>query len=419
MLRFRRVLTKVSLRMVNTTPLQTSSIFDALDTFDRRHLGPNDRQVSEMCGTLGVSNLDELVDVTIPKSIHIKKPTRLGKALTESETLALIKQIAAKNVVNRSYIGLGYYSAITPPVILRNVMENPGWYTQYTPYQPEIAQGRLESLVNYQTMVSDMTGLDVANASLLDEGTAAAEAMMLSFAVANRKRNVFFVDSNCFPQTIECVKTRAEGFGIEVVVGDYRKIDYAAHPKGIFGILIQYPNINGDVVDYKNVCDQAHQNNALVSCATDLMALALLKPPGEFGADIALGNSQRFGIPLGYGMAFLTLGGPHAGFFAVKDSLKRRMPGRLIGLSKDAEGHPAYRLALQTREQHIRREKATSNICTAQALLANMAGMYAVYHGPKVSAILMLGYQGDRSKNPQHDCRTRSCCQVIRAYCCQ
>ena len=298
----RRVFKRFPARLINTTPIQTTSIFDALDTFDRRHLGPNDRQVSEMCGTLGVSNLDELVDVTIPKSIHIKKPTRLGKALTESETLALIKQIAAKNVVNRSYIGLGYYSAITPPVILRNVMENPGWYTQYTPYQPEIAQGRLESLVNYQTMVSDMTGLDVANASLLDEGTAAAEAMMLSFAVANRKRNVFFVDSNCFPQTIECIKTRAEGFGIQVVVGDYRKIDYAAHPTGIFGILIQYPNINGDVIDYKQVCDEAHQQNALVSCATDLLALALLKPPGEFGADIALGNSQRFGVPLGYGI---------------------------------------------------------------------------------------------------------------------
>ncbi|KAJ3364898.1 hypothetical protein HDU91_002385 [Kappamyces sp. JEL0680] len=315
-----------------------------------------------MCRVVGVDGLEDLVNKTIPTSIHIKAPTRLGKALTESETLQRIKEIASKNKVFKSYLGMGYYASITPPVILRNVMENPGWYTQYTPYQPEIAQGRLEALVNYQTMVADMTGLEVANASLLDEGTAAGEAMLLCYAAANRKKNG--------------THTRAEGFGIQVVVEDFKKFDFAAYSGNVVGALIQYPNANGEVHEYKTFCEEAHKHGALVACATDLMSLALLRPPGEFGADIALGNSQRFGVPLGYG-------GPHAAFFAVKDALKRRMPGRLIGLSKDAEGRPAYRLALQTREQHIRREKATSNICTAQALLANMAGMYAVYHGPK------------------------------------
>jgi glycine dehydrogenase len=287
--------------------------------------------------------------------------------------LERIKELASKNKVLKSFLGLGYYNTITPPVILRNVMENPGWYTQYTPYQPEISQGRLESLVNYQTMVCDLTGLDVSNASLLDEGTAAG--------AANKKKNIFFVDKNCFPQTIECVKTRAQGFGIQIIVEDFKTFDFSKHSGNVVGALIQYPDIKGEIHEYEHFVSEAHKHGALVACATDLMALALLKPPGEFGVDIALGNAQRFGVPLGYG-------GPHAAFFAVKDSLKRRMPGRLVGVSKDAQGLPAYRLALQTREQHIRREKATSNICTAQALLANMSALYTVYHGPKVFMII-------------------------------
>ncbi|KAJ3308898.1 glycine decarboxylase subunit P [Boothiomyces sp. JEL0838] len=355
-----------TVRHFASAKIARSSIFDALDTFERRHLGPNESNIEKMCKVVGVSNLDDLVSKTVPPAINIKNPTRLGKALSETETIARIKEIAAKNKVFKSYLGLGYSAAHTPAVILRN----------YTPYQPEISQGRLEALVNYQTMVTNLTGLDVANASLLDEGTAAGEAMLLCYATANKKKNVFFVDSNCFPQTIACVQTRAEGFGIKVVVEDFKSFDFAKHNGNVVGALVQYPNVNGEVHDYEAFCAEAHKNGALVACATDLMSLALLKPPGEFGADIALGNSQRFGVPLGYG-------GPHAAFFAVKDELKRRMPGRLIGLSKDAEGNQAYRLALQTREQHIRREKATSNICTAQALLANMAGLYAVYHGPK------------------------------------
>nr|KAJ3418017.1 hypothetical protein HK105_000476 [Polyrhizophydium stewartii] len=328
-----------------------------------------------MCAAVGVGSLDGLVAKTVPDNITIANPTRLGPGLSESELLAEVKRIAAMNKVYRSYIGMGYSGTITPPVILRNIMENPGWYTQYTPYQPEISQGRLESLINYQTMVQELTGLDIANASLLDEATAAAEAMLICYSQANRKKDVFFVDHNCLPQTIACVKTRAQGFGINVVVGDFETFDFAAHKGKVAGALIQYPSQFGEVSNYEAFVKRAHDNGALVACATDLLALALLKPPGEFGVDIALGNSQRFGVPLGYG-------GPHAAFFAVKDALKRRMPGRLIGVSKDATGKPAYRLALQTREQHIRREKATSNICTAQALLANMAAMYAVYHGP-------------------------------------
>ena len=328
-----------------------------------------------MCQSIGVEDLNELVAKTVPAAITIKNHTRLGGALTETETLQRIKEIAAENKVFKSYLGCGYYSSITPPVILRNIMENPGWYTQYTPYQPEISQGRLESLLNYQTMVCDLTGMDVSNASLLDEATAAAEAMIVAFSSSKNKSKKFFVDQHCFPQTIECVKTRAKGFGIQVIVGDYQTLDFEADLP--FGTMVQYPNFTGNVQNYTDFVAKCHKHGAIVSCATDLMALALLKPPGQFGVDIAFGNSQRFGIPLGYG-------GPHAAFFAVKDHLKRKIPGRLVGVSKDADGLPAYRLSLQTREQHIRREKATSNICTAQALLANMAAMYAVYHGPQV-----------------------------------
>jgi glycine dehydrogenase len=297
--------------------------------------------------------------------------------MSETEVLERIKEIGRENKVYKSYLGMGYSNCHTPLVILRNVMENPGWYTQYTPYQPEIAQGRLESLLNYQTMVQDLTGLPVSNASLLDEGTAAAEAMLMSFSAFNRKKHVYFVDENCFPQTIACVKTRAEPLGIKVIVGDFQKFDFTQHKGHVMGALIQYPNMTGEIHDYEAFIKKAHEHETLVACASDLMALALLKPPGEMGADFVLGNSQRFGVPLGYG-------GPHAAFFAVKDEHKRRMPGRLIGVSKDASGKLAYRLALQTREQHIRREKATSNICTAQALLANMSSLFAVYHGPDV-----------------------------------
>eukprot|EP00842_Homolaphlyctis_polyrhiza_P001239 jgi/Hompol1/2115/HPOL_005855-RA len=352
------------------------SVFDPLDSFARRHIGPNDSEIAKMCHELGVGSLEGLVAKTVPASITIQRPTRLGPGLSESEALVEIKRIASKNQLFRSYIGMGYTGTITPPVILRNIMENPGWYTQYTPYQPEISQGRLESLLNYQTMIQELTGMDISNASLLDEGTAAAEAMLLCYSAANRKKTAFFVDKACFPQTISCVQTRAQGFGIEVIVGDFETFDFAAHKGNVCGALIQYPNQFGEVTNYEAFVKKAHDNGALVACATDLLSLTLLKPPGEFGADIALGNSQRFGVPLGYG-------GPHAAFFAVKDAQKRRMAGRLIGVSKDANGKSAYRLALQTREQHIRREKATSNICTAQALLANMAAMYAVYHGPK------------------------------------
>ncbi|KAI9101980.1 glycine cleavage system P-protein-domain-containing protein [Phlyctochytrium arcticum] len=354
----------------------STPIFEPLDTFPRRHIGPDNAEIQKMCSAIGVASIDDLVSSAVPQSIRLQNATKLGPGVPETEVLERLKHIASKNKVFRSYIGMGYTNTITPKVILRNIMENPGWYTQYTPYQPEISQGRLESLLNFQTMVSDFTGLPVANASLLDEGTAAAEAMIMCFAAGRRKKNIFFVDQACHPQTIACVKTRAEGFGIQVVVGDYEKYDFAANKGNVMGVQIQYPTTDGRVLDYESFVQKAKENGAMVTCATDLLALALLKPPGEFGVDIAFGNSQRFGVPLGYG-------GPHAAFFAVREELKRNMPGRLIGASKDVTGKTAYRLALQTREQHIRREKATSNICTAQALLANMAAMYAVYHGPE------------------------------------
>jgi glycine dehydrogenase len=355
--------------------LRRYSIFNRLDTFENRHLGPKDIELSKMLESTGVKTLEELVDKTIPNSIKIQQETRLGRAKTESEMLERIKEVGAMNKVLKSYIGLGYYNTITPPVILRNVMENPGWYTQYTPYQPEIAQGRLESLLNFQTMVCDLTGLDVANASLLDEGTAAGEAMLLCYSSV-KKRNIFFVDENMFPQTIAVLETRAQGFNIQVVKGRIQDFDFEKYKDQLIGVMVQYPNLDGEVLEYEQFSKKAKDIGAYVCCATDLLSLTLLKPPGEFGCDIAFGNAQRFGVPLGYG-------GPHAAFFAVKDPLKRKIPGRLVGLSKDVHGKPAYRLALQTREQHIRREKATSNICTAQALLANMSVMYAVYHGPE------------------------------------
>ncbi|KAL7752895.1 glycine decarboxylase subunit P [Sorochytrium milnesiophthora] len=358
------------------TPKKPSDLFAPLDTFARRHNGSEPGEVREMLAAMNLTSMDDLVEQAVPKSIRREQPLALGPALSESELLTQIREIASKNEVYKSYIGTGYYGTLVPPVIQRNVLENPGWYTQYTPYQPEIAQGRLESLLNYQTMVSDLTGLPISNASLLDEGTAAAEAMLMCWVAAKKGKNTFLVDKRAHPQTIACVQTRASGFGIKVVVDDVLSYDLDANGKTLAGVLIQYPATDGSIPDYADLVRAVHTHGAQVCCATDLLALTMLKPPGEFGCDIAFGNAQRFGVPFGYG-------GPHAAFFAVRDEHKRRMPGRLVGVTRDATGKMAYRLALQTREQHIRREKATSNICTAQALLANMSAMYAVYHGPQ------------------------------------
>jgi glycine dehydrogenase len=354
------------------------SLFEAQSKeFQHRHNGPNESQTEEMLNTIGVDSLDELIERTVPQGIRMKGELKLPHAMSEAEYLTHIKEISLKNKILKNYIGQGYYDTITPSVILRNVFENPAWYTQYTPYQAEISQGRLESLLNYQTVVSDLTGLPIANASLLDEATAAAEAMTMFFGLLNKDHNnpgrpKFFVDIETFPQTKDVVLTRAVPIGIEVVFGDYKK---AQIDETYFGALVQYPNDKGSVEDYRNFIQQVHNAGAYVAMATDLLALTLLTPPGELGADVACGSSQRFGVPLGFG-------GPHAAFFATKDEFKRSMPGRIIGVSVDAQGNRALRMALQTREQHIKREKATSNICTAQALLANMAAMYAVYHGP-------------------------------------
>jgi glycine dehydrogenase len=343
------------------------------EKFVHRHLGFNTEEMKEMLAVVGSASMEEFIQSTIPPHLRAKSEIKLPNALTENEALTRLAEIAEKNDVYRSFIGLGYHDTITPSVILRNILENPGWYTQYTPYQAEISQGRLEALLNYQTMVIDMTGFPVANASLLDEATASAEAMFMFFGMKgepNRKK--FFVSDRCHPQTIAVLKTRAEWLGYEIVVGDHERITLT---KEFFGVLLQYPTTDGGVLDYSTFTEKAHGVGALVAAACDLMSLAVLKPPAEWGADVALGNTQRFGIPMGFG-------GPHAAFFATKDEFKRQMPGRIIGISIDAQGNRALRMALQTREQHIRREKATSNICTSQVLLAIMAGMYAVYHGP-------------------------------------
>ena len=327
-----------------------------------------------MLALLGYKNLDELMEAAVPQKIRMDKKLSLPAARSESEALAEIKRIASENKVFRSFIGQGYYDTITPPVIQRSVLENPGWYTQYTPYQAEISQGRLEALLNFQTMVTDLTGLDIANASMLDEATACAEAMMMCHRFkGSATRNIFFVAEHCHPQNIEVVKTRSLALGVEVVIGSHSTFAFS---ENVFGALVQYPDTFGAIHDLAPFIQQAHAAGAMVTVATDLLALTLLQPPGEFGADIAVGSAQRFGVPLGYG-------GPHAGFFATRDEFKRQMPGRIVGVSKDTRGKPALRLALGTREQHIRREKATSNICTAQALLANMASLYACYHGPE------------------------------------
>lgn len=340
--------------------------------FSQRHIGPTSDKIQQMLEILDISFLGDLIEKTVPQKIRYQQPLNLPKSLSESAALAQIKEIISKNQVFRSFIGMGYYDCITPPVILRNILENPGWYTAYTPYQAEIAQGRMEALLNFQTMVKDLTGLEIANASLLDEATAAAEAMSMTYGLCKTKAEVFFVDSGCHPQNIEVVKTRAQPLGIEVIVGDFRTFTF---DKPIFGALLQYPATNGAIYDYRQFVEKVHEVGGLVTVAAELLSLTLLIPPGEFGADIAVGNTQRFGVSLGYG-------GPHAAYFATKEAYKRQTPGRIVGVSQDTNGNPALRLALQTREQHIRREKATSNICTAQVLLAVIAGMYAVYHGP-------------------------------------
>lgn len=346
-----------------------------MSEFIARHIGPKSREQDAMLKELGFSNLDEMAAATVPKSIRFNRPLQIEAIGNEYESLHYFKKyIANENKVFRSLIGMGYSDCITPPVIQRNILENPGWYTQYTPYQSEIAQGRLEALVNFQTMVTDLTQMEIANASLLDEGTAAAEAMGLSFHVkGNETRNTFIVASDCHPQTLEVLETRATPLGIKIQVQDPSKMQFSDHD---FGVLIQYPNTFGSVANHASLVERAHEQDLLVTFACDLLSLAILKPPGEMGADIAIGSSQRFGVPLGFG-------GPHAAFFATREQFKRQVPGRIVGVSVDAEKKPAYRLALQTREQHIRREKATSNICTAQVLLAIISGMYAVYHGPE------------------------------------
>ena len=344
------------------------------DSFARRHLGSNAEETGAMLTALGFDSLDALIDAAVPAGIRLVKPLDLPPAKGEHETLAELRALACKNDDFRSFIGMGYYDCITPPVIQRNILQNPGWYTAYTPYQAEISQGRLEALLNFQTMIVDLTGMDIANASMLDEGTAAAEAMAMCHALRkDAEAHTLFVSMHCHPQTIAVVETRAKPLGIRVVVGDETSCDLA---EGIFAVLVQYPGTDGLILNPATAIEKAHNRGAMAIVAADILALTVLKPPGEFGADIAVGSTQRFGVPLGYG-------GPHAAYFATKDAFKRHMPGRLIGLSRDAQGNPACRLALQTREQHIRREKATSNICTAQVLLAVMASMYAVYHGPE------------------------------------
>ena len=350
------------------------SKFSSHRKFSDRHLGPTLKESKEILSTIGMTSLDELADKAVPKAIQLGRSLNLPKALTEQEALSQLKTIARKNKIWRSFIGCGYHGTIVPPVIQRNIFENPGWYTQYTPYQAEISQGRLEALLNYQTMVCELTGLPVANSSLLDEATAAAEAMMMSFSAREKSETTkYFVADSCHPQVVELVRTRAEPVGVTVVVGDAQSF---SPTNDFFGALFQYPCSDGRLLDYKSLISNCKSKSLIVTLSCDILALVLLEPPGALGADIAVGNSQRFGVPLGYG-------GPHAGFMATSEDHKRRLPGRIVGVSKDKEGRNAIRLALQTREQHIRREKATSNICTAQVLLAIMSSMYACYHGPE------------------------------------
>jgi glycine dehydrogenase len=348
-------------------------VLDNSDAFADRHIGPRPEDGRRMLETLGLADMDELIEKTIPSTIRLSRPLEIDIPHSESSTLDVLRELSSRNKIYRSFIGMGYHDCITPPVIQRNILENPGWYTQYTPYQAEISQGRLEALLNFQTMISDLTGLEIANSSLLDEGTAAAEAMSMSYSLCKTDAKAFFVSDACHPQTIAVVRTRAQARGFELIIENHKTFNFA---QPVFGVLLQYPAGEGQICDYSDFVQRAHQAGALVTVAADLLALTLLRPPGEFGADIAVGNSQRFGVPLGYG-------GPHAAFFATRDAYKRQMPGRIVGVSRDSRGKPGLRLAMQTREQHIRRDKATSNICTAQVLLGVMASMYAVYHGPE------------------------------------
>ncbi|MFQ5601235.1 MAG: glycine dehydrogenase, partial [Candidatus Krumholzibacteriia bacterium] len=351
-----------------------ASMLDTPDTFIHRHIGPRTADIDVMLEFLGYESLDALMDATIPASIRMEKPLRLGTPRGESDVLRELRALASRNDVFRSCIGMGYSGTITPPVVQRNILENPGWYTQYTPYQSEISQGRLEALLNFQTMVADLTALPMANASLLDEATAAAEAMAMCHAIASgRKKDTraFFVSADCHPQTIAVVRSRAESMGVDLAVGHLEDLDLTK--ANLCGALMQSPSTDGRILDYRDTVARLHEAGAMAVVATDLLALTLLTPPGEFGADIAVGSTQRFGVPMGFG-------GPHAAFLATREKHVRKMPGRIVGVSKDALGNVGYRLTLQTREQHIRRDKATSNICTAQALPAIMASMYAVYH---------------------------------------
>ncbi len=356
-----------------------STTIDRYDQFAHRHIGPGEEETRRMLETIGAESLDQLIDETVPAPIRVREPLDVPRAMSEVRYLIHLREIAARNEVFRNYIGMGYYGTVTPSVISRNVFQNPGWYTQYTPYQAEIAQGRLEALLNFQTVVSDLTGLPIANASLLDEATAAAEAMSLFYAQKNKRKratpaNVFLVSDLVFPQTIDVLRTRAEPIGVEVRVLPVAEFVF---DDSTFGILLQYPAGDGSLdADYRAICERAVSAEVYTVVAADLLALTMLQAPGTWGADAVVGNTQRFGVPMGFG-------GPHAAYFAIKEDYKRQLPGRIIGISKDRHGDTALRMALQTREQHIRREKATSNICTAQALLAIMAGMYAVYHGPE------------------------------------
>ena len=340
--------------------------------FATRHNGPDAAQQKVMLDTIGVNSIEQLIDQTVPPAIRLAEKMHLDAPQSETDMLASLKKMANKNVINRSYIGQGYYNTLLPNVILRNVLENPGWYTAYTPYQPEISQGRLESLLNYQQMIMDLTAMELANASLLDEATAAAESMTLCKRAGKSKSMAFFVSDEIHPQTIDVVRTRALYIGYDIITGSVDELDN----HNVFGALLQYPGTTGHVEDLTEIIEKAHAKKTLVAVASDLLALTLLKAPGEMGADVVIGSAQRFGVPMGFG-------GPHAGFMATKDKFKRTMPGRVIGVSKDSKGKQALRMAMQTREQHIRREKATSNICTAQALLANMSAFYALYHGPE------------------------------------
>ena len=364
----------------------TTSYNHDQNTFTARHIGPSQADIAAMLKTIGQESLDALIKAVVPSAIRSSEPLTIGDSKTERELLDELKTIAGQNVLMKSYLGMGYHDCITPSVIQRNILENPGWYTQYTPYQAEISQGRLEALLNYQTMVCDLTALPIANASLLDEATAAAEAMTMTHRLS-KDRNTFLVSKDCHPQVIAVVETRAAPLGININLNDHADFDFT---EDVFGCLVQYPDTNGNIHNFRHLCTGAHEQSAFVIMAADIMSLALLTPPGELGADVTVGSSQRFGVPMGYG-------GPHAAYFAVTEQFKRHIPGRLIGVSVDCHGQPAYRMALQTREQHIRRERATSNICTAQVLLAIMSGMYAVYHGP-------LGIRRIAKQIHQHTC---------------